>query len=133
MPHTTWKRKIAFRKVMSAASSMLEGVNVPDTLLAIRPCHESKTGWTAGPKWSPQNHSSLALNERGPALKVFWSRPGRDGRKAGERARWPRPARVIKERLTKKTEPEGARTGSLQSAPFGSKVGNWDFISQPMR
>lgn len=28
----------------------------------------------------PGNHSSLKLSERGPALKVFWSRQWRDGR-----------------------------------------------------
>jgi hypothetical protein len=70
----------------------------------------------------PGNHSSLELNERGPALKVFWSRPWRDGRRAGERARLPKPARVVRERLTKKTEPEGARVGAIRSAPFGSKL-----------
>ena len=31
---------------------------------------------------APENHSSLELNERGPALKVFWSRQWRDGRRA---------------------------------------------------
>ena len=70
----------------------------------------------------PGNHSSWQLNERGPALKVFWSRPRRDGRRAGERARLPKPTRVVIERLTKKTEPEGARAGAIQSAPFGSKL-----------
>ena len=69
------------------------------------------------------NHSSLVLNERGPALNVFWSRRWRDGRSAGERTRLPKAARVVVKRLTKKTEPEGARTGAIQSTPFGSELG----------
>jgi hypothetical protein len=71
----------------------------------------------------PGNHSSLELNERGPALKVFWSRRWRDGRRAGGGARLPKARRVVRERLPKKTEPEGARAGAVQSAPFGSKDG----------
>jgi hypothetical protein len=55
----------------------------------------------------PGNHSSLALNERGPALKVFWSRRWRDGRRVGEHTRLPTQARLINERLANKTEPEG--------------------------
>ena len=95
----------------------------PDALQAIRPCRESETGWTSEPAMVPGNHSSLQLNERGPALKVFWSRRWRDGRRVGERTRLPKPARVVLERLTKKTEPEGARAGAVRSAPFGSKFG----------
>ena len=64
----------------------------------------------------PGNHSSLQLNERGPALKVFWSRRWRDGRRVGARARLPKPTRVVIERLTKKTEPEGA--GQDTSGPL---------------
>ena len=56
----------------------------------------------------PGNHSSLELNERGPALKVFWSHRWWDGRRTGARTRLPKPTRVVKEWLTKKTEPEGA-------------------------
>jgi hypothetical protein len=70
----------------------------------------------------PGSHSSLELNERGPALKVFWSRLRRDGRRVGERTRLPKPACVVMERLTKKTEPEGARAGAIPSAPFGSQL-----------
>ena len=70
----------------------------------------------------PGNHSSLKLNEHGPALKVFWSRQWRDGRRTDERmTRLPKTARMIVERLTKKTEPEGAGVETIQSAPFGSK------------
>src|SRR5436853_3808254 len=58
-------------------------------LQAIRPCRESETGW-ARHTAMPGNHSSLALNERGPALKVFWSRLWRDGRRVGERTRLPK-------------------------------------------
>jgi hypothetical protein len=55
------------------------------------------------------NHISPELNERGPALNVFWSRRcWWDGRRDGERARLPKRARVVEERLTNKTEPEGA-------------------------
>ncbi len=62
------------------------------------------------------NHSSLELNERGPALNVFWFRRWRDGRSAGERTRLPKPTRVVIEWLTKKTEPEGA--GQETSRPL---------------
>ena len=64
----------------------------------------------------PGNHSSLELNERGPALNVFWSRRWRDGRGVGERARLPKSTRVVIEWLTKKTEPEGA--GQETSRPL---------------
>jgi hypothetical protein len=71
----------------------------------------------------PGNQISQVLNERGPALKVFWSPelPG-DGRRVGERTRLPKWTRVVIEQLTKKTEPEGARARAIPSAPFGSKV-----------
>ena len=71
----------------------------------------------------PGNYSSLALNERGPALNVFWSRRWRDGRRAGERTRLSKAALVVMERLTKITEPAGARTAAIRSTPFGSKLG----------
>ena len=87
-----------------------------DTLQAIRPCRESATGWTPEAARLPGNHSSLELNERGPALRVFWSRRWRDGRRVGERTRLPKPTRVVKEWLTKKTEPEGA--GQETSGPL---------------
>jgi len=44
------------------------------------------------------------------------------GRRVGERTRLPKPARVVMERLTRKTEPEGARARAIRSAPFGSKL-----------
>ena len=87
-----------------------------DPLQAIRPCRESQTGWTPEAARLPGNPSSLALNERGPALNVFWSRRWRDGRRAGGRTRLPRPTRVVIEGLTKKTEPEGA--GQETSGPL---------------
>ena len=40
----------------------------------IRPCRESITGWAPEAQALPGNRNSLVLNERGPALKVFWSR-----------------------------------------------------------
>ena len=46
------------------------------SLQAVRPCRESETGWTLETEMFPVNHSSLKLSERGPALKVFWSRSG---------------------------------------------------------
>ena len=62
------------------------------------------------------NHSSLELNERGPALNVFWSRRWRDGRRVGGRTCLPKPTRVVIEWLTKKTESEGA--GQETSGPL---------------
>ena len=41
----------------------------------------------------------------------------------GERARLRKSRRVVKEKLTKKTEPEQAGSGTIRSAPLGSKVG----------
>src|SRR5438034_6036937 len=96
-------------------------VQLKDILQAIRPCRESETGWTLEPAMAPGNHSSLELNERGPALKVFWSRRWRDGRRTDEHTRLPKRSRVVIEQLTKKTEPEGVRAGAIRSAPFGSK------------
>jgi hypothetical protein len=90
-------------------------VQLKDTLQAIRPCRESQTGWTPEAEMFPGNHSSWALNERGPALKVFWSRRGRDGRRVGERAlakASPRGKRTVDQ----KTEPEGA--GQETSGPL---------------
>ena len=87
-----------------------------DTLQAIRPCRESQTGWTPEAVLLSENQSSLELNERGPALKVFWSHRWWDGRRAGERTRLPKPTRVVIEWLTKKTEPEGA--GQETSGPL---------------
>jgi hypothetical protein len=46
------------------------------------------------------------------------------GARVGARARLPKRARVVEERLTNKTEPEGTGQENVQSAPFGSKVGS---------
>ena len=44
-------------------------------LQAIRPCRESKTGWSTAPGHrSRRNQSFGQLNEHGPALNVFWTR-----------------------------------------------------------
>ena len=66
----------------------------------------------------PGNQSSWILNERGPALNVFWSRLWRDGRRDDEHARLPLRARVVIERLTNKTEPEGAGQDSNPTRSF---------------
>jgi len=91
-------------------------MQLTDALQAIRPGRESQTGWTWAAARLAGNHSSWELNERGSALKVFWSRPGRDGRKVGEHVHLPERAHVIKEWLTNKTKPEGA--GPDQSGPL---------------
>src|SRR5262249_50302253 len=109
--------------VIGRGGSLEYSMQLRGTLLAIRPRRESETGWTPEAQRPLGNHSSLAVNERGPALKVFWSRCWRDGRRVGESARLPKSARGVEERLTKKTEPEGAGSGIIRSAPFGSKVG----------
>ena len=91
-------------------------MQLEEALQAIRPRRESETGWTPEAEMLSGNHSSLELNERGPALNVFWSRRWRDGRRADERTRLPKRTRVVIERLTKKTEPEGA--GQETSRPL---------------
>ena len=48
----------------------------------------------------------MELNERGPALNVFWSRRWRDGRRVGVGARLAKSTSVLIKQLTKKTEPE---------------------------
>jgi hypothetical protein len=107
-------------------------MQIADTLQATRPSRESKTGWTQ----KSQNdfsgsHDFLKLNERGPALNVFWSRLWREGRKAGERAGLPKAARAVKKKLPKKIGPEGA--GAVHCRPLLSdrKVGQWSH--QPPR
>ena len=102
-----WRRRLSLSFILMQLKYALQ---------VIRPCRESATGWTPEAVTLPGNHSSLELNERGPALKVFWSRPWRDGRRVGERTRLPKPTRVVIERLTKKAEPEGA--GQETSRPL---------------
>jgi hypothetical protein len=102
-----WRRWLSWRFILTQRK---------DALQVIRPCRESATGWTPKAGMPSGNHRSLALNEHGPALKVFWSRRWRDGRSADERTRLPKVRRVVGERLAKKTEPEGA--GSERSAPL---------------
>jgi hypothetical protein len=82
-------------------------------LPAIRPCRESSKGWTPGAARLPGNHSSLELNERGPALNVFWIPDATGiGREASATAACqPWGCRGKKPR-TKKTEPEGVRARS---------------------
>ena len=70
-----------------------------------------------------ENQNSFVLNERGPALKVFWSRLWRDGRRAGvpecacaSECVW------LIECLTKKTRAGRSQTRSNPAASFGSKV-----------
>jgi hypothetical protein len=54
-------------------------MQVADTLQATRPSRESTTGWTQKSQNDfSESHDSLKLNERGPALNVFWSRLRRD-------------------------------------------------------
>jgi hypothetical protein len=79
------------------------------------------TGWTPEAAMLPGNHSSLALNERGPALKVFWSRPWRDGRRVGERALATTSTRAYRT-VDQENRAGGSRAGHVPSAPFGSKV-----------
>ena len=94
-------------------------VQLKDTLQAIRPCRESETGWTLGAAMSSGNHSSLELNERGPALKVFWLREmTRSGRRPGERGACQKRAPRVMGSMPKKTEPEGAPTGVAIPSPL---------------
>jgi hypothetical protein len=69
------------------------------------------------------NQSSLELNERGPALKVFWPRNDSGWAQSWCRARLPRLTRVVIQPVDQKSRAGGSRAGNLQSAPFGSKVG----------
>ena len=95
-------------------------------LSVIRLCRESKTLWTRKIVWRlfAENHSTSFLNERGPVLKVFWSRRWRDGRCAGasEYACASERIRLI-ERLTNKNRAGRSHKRSNPRASFGSKVG----------
>src|SRR5208282_25848 len=96
------------------------------TLQAIRPCHESETGWTPEALLLLGNQNSLALNERGPALKVFWTRRWRDGRKTGEPTRLPKAIRVVKNDCPRK--PSRREQDLEQSRPLLS-VRKWGYRS----
>src|ERR1041385_2112464 len=50
-------------------------------LQAIRPCCESETGWTWEATLSDETIALKKVNEHSLALKVFWSRHRRDGRR----------------------------------------------------
>ena len=106
--------------------TQLEVTQLGNTLPVIRPCRESKMGWTPKavlPLFS-ENRSSFVLNERGPALKVFWSRLWRDGRRAGAPEGACASERVwLMKGLTKKNRTGRSQTRSNAAASFGSKVG----------
>ena len=94
----------------------------------IRPCRESITGWTRERRARPGNHSSLELNEHGPALKVFWI-PAHAGigREASATAACQVWGGRSKRLVTKKTEPEGA--GQETSGPLLSvRTWGWQAI-----
>src|SRR5215831_8934506 len=91
-------------------------------LQAIRPCRESRTGWTPPAERLLGNRNSLVLNERGPALKVFWSRLARDGRRAGEHVLAKAGARDNRT-VDQENRAGGSRAGFVLSTPFGSKGG----------
>ena len=89
----------------------------------IRPCRESKTGWTPGAQELPGNQSPQALNERGPALNVFWIPEDRDWAPEQCGSGLPLGRREVRKNVTNKTEPEGARTWAQPGpAPFGSNM-----------
>jgi hypothetical protein len=68
-----------------------------ETLQAIRPCRESKTGWTRKLLEKESGEPKLLkLNEHGPALNVFWSRLGRMG--AGVEWRHSTPGKLLKKK-----------------------------------
>jgi len=87
-------------------------------LQAIRPCRESQRGWTLGAARCPGNHSSLVLNEHGPALKVFWIPECRDWAPDQCPRGLSRSSGVAKTLVPKRTEPEGAGTRSDPARSF---------------
>ncbi len=79
----------------------------------IRPCRESKTGWTCAAFAGRENQSSYELNEHGPALNVFWiSALAGIGRTAGANIACQRKGWEPKNKCPKENEPEGAGTWS---------------------
>ncbi len=103
-------------------------------LQVIRPCRESKTGWTPEARKRPGNQNSLELNEHGPALKVFWISENRDW--ARDQCGCGLPARGCgcRKQRTNKTEPEGARTGITHSGPLLSvRNQSWETLDSTKR
>src|SRR6516162_3741067 len=95
-------------------------VQFKNTLLGIRPCRESQTGWTEQISGSAQNQNSLELNERAPALKVFWPRKlFRGGRRRGQRGACQRRCLRLMGGLPKKNRAGGSTDGTGDYARFG--------------
>src|SRR5437016_13890684 len=79
-------------------------------LQAIRPCRESKTGWTPAPgNWPRRNQSSWKLNEHGPVLNVFWSRRSGMGAQVDRKKDQDKDGEAYKKRQ-KEFSRSGART-----------------------
>ena len=89
------------------------------TLLAIRPCRESKSGWTPQSQRTMGNHISLELNELGPALKVFWLRNLRSGRRLGQRGACQMGRLRLMGSLPKKNRAGGSTDGASDIARSG--------------
>jgi len=109
---------------LEAAALLTIFSNVAERILqVIRLCRESRTGWTPGAEMLLGNQISLALNEHGPALNVFWSRLGGMGARPVLTRLANEGVAGVKESCPRKTEPDGAGTGS-NLGPLLS-VRNW--------
>lgn len=93
-----------------------------EVLQVIRPCCESETGWTPKAQTPAGTHSSLVLNERGPALNVFWILEDRDWAQDQCAGGLLLGRRQSKKKRTKKNRAGGSRVSGNRPAPFGSKV-----------
>lgn len=95
-------------------------MQLASTELAIRPCRESETGWPSEGQTPPGNHSSIEVNERGPALKVFWPRNGiRGGRWPDQRGACLKGRLGLKVGLPKKNRAGGSIDGARSKASSG--------------
>ena len=98
-------------------------MQLTDTLSAIRPCRESETGWTQKAERLAVNQSSLELNERGPALKVFWPRDNSGWAQSGCPRALANAGACGYRTVDQENRAGGSRAGDVRSAPFGSKIG----------
>ena len=71
-------------------------------------------------KWAG-NRTSLVLNERDPALKVFWPRINSGWAQEQWLIGLLEVSRGCRRKMTKKNRAGGSRAGDVRSAPFGSK------------
>jgi len=125
---------IATIELIGSGGSLLFRKRQRKFLQVIRPCRESTTGWTPEAQPLPGNHSSLVLNEHGPALNVFWILEQTGiGREASATAACQQQGCSGKRPMTKKTEPEGVGTRSNPGPLLSVRNWGWGKLASSKR